>query len=77
MKHQRTVHENGNPLLGRKNNTFWDVTSLSLVEDRPRFGGTYCLHLQGRRVSNNRQEMGAERSFMELKILLISHWSLT
>jgi hypothetical protein len=29
----------------------WDVTPHSLVEVRRRFGGTYCCHLQDRRVS--------------------------
>jgi hypothetical protein len=36
---------------------FWDVTPLSLVEVYQRYGGTYCLHLQGRRVcSASRQQ---------------------
>jgi hypothetical protein len=28
---------------------FWDVTPRSLLSCNRRFGGTYCLHLQGRR----------------------------
>jgi hypothetical protein len=30
---------------------FWDVPPCSLVEANRLFGGTYCLHTQGRRVS--------------------------
>jgi len=35
-----------------KNTTFCDVTPCSLVEMYQRFGGTYCIHLQLRRVNN-------------------------
>jgi hypothetical protein len=34
-----------------KSPMFWDVTLCSSVKVHWRFGGTYCLHLQGRRVS--------------------------
>jgi hypothetical protein len=33
-----------------KNAVFWDVTLCSSCVNR-RFGGTYCLHLQGRKIS--------------------------
>jgi hypothetical protein len=36
----------------------WDATPCSLIEICRRFGGTYCFHLQGRRV---RQGSKAER----------------
>jgi hypothetical protein len=32
---------------------FWDVTPWNLVDRYQRFGGTYCLHLQGRLVDTN------------------------
>ena len=35
-----------------KNTTFCDVTPCSLVEMYQRFGETYCVHLQLRRVNN-------------------------
>jgi hypothetical protein len=31
----------------------WDVTTHSLVDIYQRFGGTYCLHLQGRRIGRS------------------------
>jgi hypothetical protein len=34
-----------------KNTIFWDLSSCSLVDVCRCFGGTYCLHLQGQRVS--------------------------
>jgi hypothetical protein len=34
-----------------KRTLFWDVTRCSPAEVRRRFGGIYCLHLQGRGVS--------------------------
>jgi hypothetical protein len=34
-----------------KSTVTWDVTSCSLVEWNPRFGGTCTFHLQGRVVS--------------------------
>jgi hypothetical protein len=44
---------------------FWDVTPCSLVEVHGRFGGTYCLHIQGRSVSqgSNQQEVGGKQTF--------------
>jgi hypothetical protein len=32
---------------------FWDVIPCSLVEINWRFGGTYCLHIQGRRFAKH------------------------
>jgi hypothetical protein len=34
-----------------KSTIFWDITPCSLLRVNRRFGGTYCLHLQGRRIS--------------------------
>jgi hypothetical protein len=41
---------------------FWDVTLCNPIEVRRSFGGTYCLHLQSRRVSqtSNQQETGKQ-----------------
>jgi hypothetical protein len=35
---------------------FWDVTPCSLLRLNQRFGGTYRLHLQGRRISLARNQ---------------------
>jgi hypothetical protein len=35
---------------------FWDITRCSSLEVNRRFGGTYCLHLQGRRISRARNQ---------------------
>lgn len=37
-----------------KTTVFWNVTTLSLVEVCLRYGGTYYLLLQGRRISQSR-----------------------
>jgi hypothetical protein len=39
-------------LLRLDHTNFWDVTPCSLVELYERFGGTYCLRLQNRRVNS-------------------------
>jgi hypothetical protein len=43
-----------------KSAAFWDVTPYILVEVYRYFGGTYCLHLHGTRVSqaSRRYERG-------------------
>jgi hypothetical protein len=38
---------------------FWDVTPCSTVQVYWRFGGTYCLHLQRRRVSQPSKQTAA------------------
>jgi hypothetical protein len=38
---------------------FWDITLYSPVKVNRRFGGTYCLHLQGRSISQVRNQNGA------------------
>jgi hypothetical protein len=35
-----------------KSSTVWDITACSPVKVNLRFGGTYLLHLQGRRASH-------------------------
>jgi hypothetical protein len=37
---------------------FWDITPCSLLKVNRRFGGTYCLHLQGWRISWERNHIG-------------------
>jgi hypothetical protein len=39
-----------------KSTTFWDVTLCSTVQVNWCFRGTYCLHLQGQRVSQARRQ---------------------
>jgi hypothetical protein len=38
--------------LTMKNTVFWVVTPHSLIDTYKRFRGTYCLHLQDRKVSH-------------------------
>jgi hypothetical protein len=42
--------------LRMKSSVFWDVKGCSPVEIHQRFGGTYCLHLQCRRISQTRNQ---------------------
>jgi hypothetical protein len=37
-----------------KSTIFWDITRCSLLNANRRFRGTYCLHLQCRRISHAR-----------------------
>jgi hypothetical protein len=39
-----------------KNTIFWDITPRSPLKVNRRFGGTYRLHLQGRRISRARNQ---------------------
>jgi hypothetical protein len=39
-----------------KISTFWDITPCSLLKVKWCFGGTCCLHLQGRRISQARNQ---------------------
>jgi hypothetical protein len=43
-----------------KYTVIWDVTPSSAVEAHRRFGGTHCLHLQGRRVCQVRNQYEAD-----------------
>jgi hypothetical protein len=47
-----------------KNSVFWNTTSCSQLEANRRFWGTYRLHLEGRRISQgrNQHETGREQS---------------
>jgi hypothetical protein len=42
-----------------KNAIIWDVMLCSTAEVHRRLGGTYCFHLQGRRVSQARYQQEA------------------
>jgi hypothetical protein len=44
----------------RKSTNFWGVTPCSMVEVHQCFWGTYCLHLQGQRVSQARNQQEAD-----------------
>jgi hypothetical protein len=39
---------------------FWDMMPLNLVKIYPRFGGTYCLHVQVR-IMNQARKQAASR----------------
>jgi hypothetical protein len=41
---------------------FWDVMPCSVVESRRRFRGTYCLHLNGRKVNKTSSQQDASLS---------------
>jgi hypothetical protein len=43
-------------ILLMKSSIFWDITSCSPLNVNWRFGGTCCLHLQGRRISQARNQ---------------------
>jgi hypothetical protein len=43
---------------------FWDVTQYSQLKVNRRFGGTWRLHLQGRRISQARNQSEAGKSYM-------------
>jgi hypothetical protein len=48
-----------------KSSTFWDITPCSPLKVNWRFWGTCCFHLQGRRVSQarNQHEASSKQSF--------------
>jgi hypothetical protein len=54
--------------MAMKSTVFWDVTSI-LAEVYQCFGGTYCLHLQGRRQTSNQKEI-ASRKIVPLNSVL-------
>jgi hypothetical protein len=39
-----------------KSTIFWDIMPCSLLKVNWHFGGTYCLHLRGRRISQARNQ---------------------
>jgi hypothetical protein len=39
-----------------KSSIFWDITPCSPLKVKRRFGGTYRIHLQGRRISRARNQ---------------------
>jgi hypothetical protein len=50
-----------------KISTFWDIILCSPLKVNRRFGGTCRLHLQGRRISQERNEYEADRVFLKLR----------
>jgi hypothetical protein len=53
-----------------KSTIFWDITLCSPLNVNRRFGGTYRLHLQGRRISWARNQQSSACH-------LLSYWFLT
>jgi hypothetical protein len=49
------------PTAVATNNVFFDITPCSPVKVNQRFGETYCLHFQGRRVSQASSKQGLQR----------------
>jgi hypothetical protein len=49
-----------------KSSTFRDITPCSLLKVNGHFGGTFCLHRQGRRISQerNQHEAGSKQSLI-------------
>jgi hypothetical protein len=60
--------------LKLKNTIFWDITPCSPLKVNRRFGGTYRLNLQGRKISRarNQRESGwqGEHGVISQKIVL-------
>jgi hypothetical protein len=52
-----------------KSTVFWDITPYSSLNVNQRFGGTYCLHLQGQRISWARSQ---HESRWQAEALLVS-----
>jgi hypothetical protein len=46
-----------------KSTIFWDITPCSPLKVKLRFGGTYRLHLHGRRISQARNQALLANSF--------------
>jgi hypothetical protein len=42
--------------MEKKRAVLWDITPCTPLKVNRRFGGTYCLHLQGRRISRARNQ---------------------
>jgi hypothetical protein len=55
-----------------KSTIFWDITPCSPLNVNRRFGGTYRLHLQGRRISRERNQR--ERRCQEPSRLILLPW---
>jgi hypothetical protein len=49
---------------------FWNITPCSSLEVIRRFGGTFHLHLQGQRMSQERNQHGADRKYLHVSFLL-------
>jgi hypothetical protein len=56
-------------IIVTKNSIFWDITLCSPLKVNIYFGGTYRLHLQGRRISHARNHYASR---WELKPLLVT-----
>jgi hypothetical protein len=48
-----------------KNSVFWEITQCSLIKVNRRYGGEYLLHLQCRRVSQERTKHEAGNKNLE------------
>jgi hypothetical protein len=59
-----------------KSYIFWDITSCSPIKVNRRFGGTYRLHLQGRRITKQKTSVkaGGKQSPPRKDCHLLSSW---
>jgi hypothetical protein len=53
-----------------KSTIFWDITPCSQLRVIRRFRGTYCLHLQGRKISRARNQHESRRRYVPPKCWL-------
>jgi hypothetical protein len=59
--------------VAMKSSTFWDITRYSWVKDSLDFRGTYCLHLQGQRVCQTRNQHEAGLLLADFLLGLLFH----
>jgi hypothetical protein len=55
-----------------KGTIFWDVTPWSVVEYNRRFGATYCLHLQSRRLNRTSLFLGLLTLILKMEAICYS-----
>jgi hypothetical protein len=72
------------PIIGEhvpamKSSTFWVITLCSPLKLNRRFGGTFRLHLQGRRINRERNQRSFETSvdFQRITLRYIPEYSIT
>jgi hypothetical protein len=59
-----------------KSTILWDITPRSPLKVHKRFGGTYGLHFQGRRISRARNQVEWKSCFQRYTLFSIHHSSL-
>jgi hypothetical protein len=54
-----------------KSSNFWDITTHSPLKVNRSFGGTYCLRLEGRRISEARSQTDVSSCYLLHAALLL------